>query len=47
METDTFGALIKTQPSLILFVPMNNKEINTKILNTVCNLTYNNLRLSM
>ena len=34
METNTFGALIKTQPSLILFVPMNNKDINAKILST-------------
>ena len=50
MQSKTFGALIKTQPSLILFVPVNAKGMDKKLLYTVCNIEiyaiYENLSLS-
>lgn len=36
MGSEEFGLLMKSQPSLILFVPMNAKEIHEDILHTVC-----------
>ena len=36
MESKNFGELIKSQPSLILFVPMNAKGENKKLIHTVC-----------
>ena len=37
MKSKTFGASIKTHLSLILFLPMNVKDMNKKLLHTVCN----------
>ena len=36
MQSSTFGSLVKAQPSLILFVPLNDKNRNKEILDMVC-----------